>query len=336
MTQFYTEPQPSGQNAAFSLYTFMVYTQELRVARLHFSTSSRLYKKVLGSLAVLVLATACQTVQTTNGGVVGVNRQQQMLVGAAEIEQASAVAYSDAIQKAQRAGNLNTDAALAARVRRVAQRLIAQTPAFRPDAKNWKWEVNTIRNDDVNAFCMAGGKIVVYSGLVTRLKLTDDELAAVVGHEIAHALREHVREQASSQQLGQLLALGASVAGLKDQYVGLAGDAFQLYGLKHSRRDETEADLIGVELAARAGYDPRAAVTLWDKMAANGGGRPLEFLSTHPSPENRQAVLRDASGKVLPLYQQKQTNWAPPQLPREQRAVPVATPAKKKRVLKRK
>ena len=303
------------------------------MASTHLLTYSRLYKKVLGSIAVAMLATACQTVQTTNAGVLGVNRQQQMMVGAAEIEQASALAYTQAMQKSQRAGTLNADAAISARVRQISQRLIAQVPAFRPDAKAWKWEVNTIRSDEVNAYCMAGGKIVVFSGLVTRLKLTDDELAAVIGHEIAHALREHVREQASQQQLGQLLALGASAAGVNDQYVGLAGDAFQLYGLKHSRRDETEADLIGVELAARAGYDPRAAVTLWDKMAANGGGRPLEFLSTHPSPENRQAVLRDASGKVLPLYQQKQTNWAPPQLPREQRSAPVRS---KKRASKRK
>ena len=305
------------------------------MASAHLFTYSRLYKKILGGVAVAMLATACQTVQTTNAGVLGVNRQQQMMIGAAEIEQASALAYTDAMQKSQRAGTLNADAAVSARVRRVAQRLIAQVPAFRPDAKNWKWEVNTIRSDEVNAYCMAGGKIVVFSGLVTRLKLTDDELAAVIGHEIAHALREHVREQASQQQLGQLLAMGASVAGVSDQYVGLAGDAFQLYGLKHSRRDETEADLIGVELAARAGYDPRASVSLWDKMAANGGGRPPEFLSTHPSPENRQQVLRDASGKVLPLYQQKQTNWAPPQLPREQRAAPVRAPVKAKRAPKR-
>ena len=190
--------------------------------------------------------------------------------------------------------------------------------------------MNTIRSDEVNAYVMAGGKVVVYSGLITKLKLTDDELAAVMGHEIAHALREHSREQESMRFMGDMAVFAGQIAGLDKQSAGIANDALNLFGLKHSRRDETEADLIGVELAARAGFDPRASITLWQKFAALGGARPFEFLNTHPSPENRQVVLREASAKVLPLYQQAQANLEPP---REQRAAPA--PAKK-RVLKRK
>ena len=163
-----------------------------------------------------------------------------------------------------------------------------------------------ITTKEVNAFCMPGGKMAIYSGLIQQLNATDDEIAAVMGHEIAHALREHSREQASQQAAQQL---GISVIGALAGLSGTALNVSQLaldvtFNLPHSRTDETEADRIGVELAARAGYDPRAAVSLWEKMQKLGGGQPPQFLSTHPSHETRIADLRQYSEKVMPLYQQ--------------------------------
>ncbi len=254
--------------------------------------------------AVLTLLIACQTVQTTQPGAVGVTRTQSMSVSRESVDAASAQAYAKLLQESQAKGVLNRDAAVVARVQGIARRLIAQTVAFRPDAPSWKWEVNVLQSDEVNAFCMAGGKIAVYSGIMAKLQLTDDELAAVMGHEIAHALREHVREQASEQQgLSVLAAIAGAAAGSQAAMQG-AGQLGQLIvGLPHSRRAEVEADDIGVELAARAGYDPRAAIGLWDKMNRLGGSRPPEFLSIHPSPASRQQDLKSAAQKVMPLYQ---------------------------------
>lgn len=254
---------------------------------------------------ISVLLAGCQSVQTTRPGVVGVERQQSMLVSSNTVNHGAENAYGKVLAEAQKKGQLNRDSAQLERVRAVAQRLIPQTGAFRPDAPGWRWEVNLLQSDEVNAFCMAGGKIAVYSGLISKLQITDDELAAVMGHEIAHALREHVREQASEQQnLGLLAAILGAASGSATTG-NAAGQLSQLVvGLPHSRRAETEADDMGVELAARAGYDPRAAIGLWDKMGRLGGGRPPEFLSTHPAPANRQQDLQRASQLVLPLYLQ--------------------------------
>ena len=257
------------------------------------------------ALCAAALVAGCQSVQTTQPGAVGVTRTQSMSVSRQDIEAASAQAYAKLLQDAQAKGVLNRDAAMLARIQTIARRLIPQTAAFRPDAPGWRWEVNLLQSDEVNAFCMAGGKIAVYSGLISKLQITDDELAAVMGHEIAHALREHVREQASEQQnLGLLAAILGAASGSATTG-NAAGQLSQLVvGLPHSRRAETEADDMGVELAARAGYDPRAAIGLWDKMGRLGGGRPPEFLSTHPAPANRQQDLQRASQLVLPLYLQ--------------------------------
>ena len=254
-----------------------------------------------------VLMTACQTVSTTQGGTVGIDRRQAMspLVSEQQLEQQAAAAYTDLLGKEAKQGDLNPDPAQTARVRRIANRLIAQTPVFRPDARAWNWQVNVIRADEVNAWCMPGGKIAVYTGILDKLKLSDDEIAAVIGHEIAHALREHAREQASGQTLAQLGLLGASLAGVGQNTVSAAGQLYQLgVALPYSRTHETEADRIGVELAARAGYDPRAAVSVWNKMGQLGGSRPPQFLSTHPSPESRMRDLRQYAEKVMPLYSQ--------------------------------
>ena len=197
------------------------------------------------------------------------------------------------------------------RVRAIATRLIAQAGVFRPDAKQWAWEVNTLQIKEANAWCMPGGKMAVYSGLLDAVKPSDDELAAVMGHEIAHALREHSREQALRDQQIAFASILVGVALGSDEAMETTGRIGQIgYGFKYSREAEGEADLLGLELAARAGYDPRAAVSLWQKMARADAGRPPEFLSTHPDPANRQAALTQAAQKLMTIYQQARTGRA--------------------------
>lgn len=260
-------------------------------------------------VGVLALATAagCATVQTTGSGTVGVDRKQFIAasVPAEQLQQAANQQYGEMIAQARAAGALDKDSTQVQRVRTITNRLIAQVGAFRPDASGWPWEIHVISADDVNAWCMPGGKMAIYTGLIDRLKPTDDELAAVLGHEMAHALREHSREQISQQMATQVgLSVLSAVTGV--QGVGDLGAALTnvMFTLPNSRTHEAEADLIGVELAARAGYDPRAAVTLWQKMAALGGSSaPPEFLSTHPSPATRSAELQRNAEKVMPLYE---------------------------------
>lgn len=256
-------------------------------------------------IATLALC-ACETVQTTQGGMVGVDRQQRMMVSSAEMNQSAQAEYAQFLNAENQKGALNRNPAETARVRAIANRLVAQTTVFRPDARNWDWEVNVVSSPEINAWCMPGGKIAVYTGLIEKLRVTDDELAAVMGHEMAHALREHARERASEQAVAGLgisvlsAALGASDLGQQGMQYAYMG----LLGLPNSRAHETEADRIGVELAARAGYDPRAAITLWQKMEQVGGSEPPKFLSTHPAREDRLRDLTDYSQRVEPLYLQ--------------------------------
>ena len=255
-------------------------------------------------IASLSALCACQSVQTTQPGAVGVDRKQSMMVSSEEVNAGAAKAYQQLIAGAAQKGQVNRDAAQVARVRAIAQRLIQVSGTFRPDAAGWKWETNVISSKEVNAWVMPGGKIAVYTGLLERLQPTDDELAAVMGHEIAHALREHGRERVSQAQ-GQGLLLGflGAAAGVSRTGMDLAALVVDLTLNKpNSREHETEADRIGVELAARAGFDPRAAVSLWEKMSKLGGGQPPEFLSTHPPHATRINDLKVASAKVLPLY----------------------------------
>jgi predicted Zn-dependent protease len=256
-------------------------------------------------VAVAVFAVGCQTVQTTNSGAVGVTRGQSMLVSAQEIEAASAKQYDLVLDEARQKGVLNNDATQVARVRAVAKRLIPHTAAFRPDALGWEWEVNVITSDQLNAWCMAGGKIAFYSGLITKLSLTDAEIAAVMGHEIAHALREHSRERASQQMVTSIgLSVLSAAVGLGQGGADLMGAVAKVtFELPNSRLHETEADSVGVELAARAGYDPRAAVQLWQKMAQQSNGAPPQWLSTHPSYATRQEDLARDAQRVMPLYE---------------------------------
>jgi len=234
------------------------------------------------------------------------------MVSADAVNQSADKAYHDILAQAQKQNALDRDPATVERVKRIATRLIPATGALRPDAPGWKWEMHVLSSKEVNAWCMPGGKIAVYTGIIEKLQITDDELAAVMGHEIAHALREHGRERASQQMAA---GAGASLAGvvadiflpgsgqLATQGAGLGAQVGVL--LPYSRAHETEADRIGVELAARAGYDPRAAITLWQKMAKlSSGGAPPSLLSTHPSNEERIKDLTVFSQKVLPLYQQ--------------------------------
>jgi len=257
-------------------------------------------------VAAAISLSACQTVQTTNPGAVGVDRKQRMLVSEEQVEQGADVAYDQELDKARKAGALNSNQQHFKRVQAISQKLIPQTASFRPDATQWQWEVNVQDSKDVNAYCMPGGKIMVYSGLIEQLQATDAELAAVIGHEIAHALREHSRERLSRAYAEQIALAGIAVATGAGQ--GTMAIAQQIsavtFQLPHSREQEAEADRIGLELMARAGYDPNAAVSLWQKMGKVGGGGPPEFLSTHPSGESRIRDLESNIPRVLPLYQQ--------------------------------
>ncbi len=257
----------------------------------------------------VIFLAGCQSVQTTQPSVVGVERQQSMLVSSGSVNRSADNAYRKVLSEAQRKGQLNRDAVQLARVRGIASRLIPQTGAFRPDAPGWKWEVNLISSKEVNAWCMPGGKIAFYTGLIERLQATDDEIAAVMGHEIAHALREHGRERVS-QAMAQ--GIGIAVIGAALGMSGGAQDLTQVvmdltFNLPNSRTDETEADRIGVELAARGGFDPRAAVTLWEKMQKESKSQPPQFLSSHPSHANRINDLKGYAERVLPLYEAART-----------------------------
>jgi predicted Zn-dependent protease len=256
-------------------------------------------------LPLLFLLAGCQTVSTTQPGAVGVERKQTMMVSSADMNRSAVKAYGQILGEAQKKGQLNHDAAQLERVRAVAGRLIPQTGAFRSDAPGWQWEINVITSKEVNAWCMPGGKIAVYTGLLEKLQVTDEELAAVMGHEIAHALREHSRERAS-QAMAQ--SVGISVVGAVLGVPGIAQDLTQAlvdvtFNLPNSRTDEMEADRIGVELAARAAYNPHAAVTLWEKMNKLGGSQPPQWLSTHPSHASRISDLKGYSERVMPLYE---------------------------------
>jgi len=260
--------------------------------------------RLIALLAPALLA-GCQSVQTTSAGAVGVDRSQYMFfaISSAEIEQQYAKTYQELLIEADEKHLLDYESKNSERVDRISERLIKQAPVFRADAADWNWQVALIKDDTINANCGPGGKIIVYTGIIEKLQLTDDEIAVLLGHEIAHALREHARERLSkaypmgiASQIGSLFGYGNEM-----QVLNLGVDL--LMNLPNSRRNENEADLIGLELTARAGYDPNAGVTLWEKMAAVGGGAPLEFLSTHPSSGTRVNNLQEAIPKVLPLYQ---------------------------------
>jgi len=258
---------------------------------------------ILFSLSLAVL-NACGTT-TTTGGTVNTDRSQLMLVSSAQLDQMGAEAYANVKAEASQKGVLNQDRAMLQRVRAIASRIQPQTGVFRADAPGWAWEVNVINSNELNAYCLPGGKIMVYSGLINQLNLTDDEIAIVLGHEVAHAVREHSREQVSQSLAAQAaIGIGAAAFGLSDGSANLAGIGYQaLLATRFSRTHETEADRVGLELTARAGYDPRAGITVWEKMInASKGGRPPEFLSTHPAEAGRIQQIQALLPTVMPLY----------------------------------
>ena len=258
---------------------------------------------VLAASVSAMSLTGCTS--TTNSGAVGVDRQQLLLVSSEQVLQMSAQSYAKSIQEARAKGLLDTNQAQLNRLKRIANRLVAHVGTYRPDAAGWQWEVHTIKSDQLNAFVMPGGKVMFYTGIVDRLDLSDDEIAAIMGHEMAHALREHSRERLSREYATQTgIGLAASVFGLSQgqaQLANLAGDV----GISrpHSRTQESEADQMGLELMARAGYNPQASITLWQKMQRASQGEPPQFLSTHPSSSSRISQLQSLMPKVLPLYQ---------------------------------
>jgi predicted Zn-dependent protease len=252
----------------------------------------------LFAFVVGLLVSACATSPT--------GRSQLMLVSEDTAIEASAQAYQETIGELKREGKISQDPALKARVDRITGKLIAQAIKMRPNTKDWDWQITIIDDPDtVNAWAMAGGRMALYTGLIEQVQPTDDELAQVLGHEISHALAKHTAERMSVAMATQfgVMAVGiASDSSARD--IALASVAAQLaINLPNSRSAEAEADRIGIELAAKAGYDPHAAVTLWQKMGQVGGSHPPQFLSTHPSPDNREAKLKSYIPQMMPYYQ---------------------------------
>lgn len=253
--------------------------------------------------ASMAMLTGCET--TTSGGVVGSNRKQLLLVSSPQLNQLSTQAYAKLKAEAAAKGTLNQDHALLQRVNGIVGRLVPQTRNFRADAPGWNWETNVISSNQINAFAMPGGKIMVYTGLVNQLHLSDDELAVVLGHEMAHALREHSREQVSQAMAAQTaIGVGSALLGLGQGVAQLGNVGYEaLIATQFSRTDEDEADRIGLELTARAGYDPHAGVTVWQKMiAAKSDGHSPAFLSSHPTDASRVKTIQSLLPAVTPLY----------------------------------
>jgi len=232
------------------------------------------------------------------------------LVPAAEVENSAGQQYQQMLQQAASKNALGPDGhPQVVRLRAIANKIIPHSYDWNPRARQWKWEINLIGSNQVNAFCMPGGKIAFFTGILNQLSLTDDEVAMVMGHEIAHALREHARERMGKSAATQGLSrLGGAVVsglfGIDPRLTDMvAREGANLLTLKFSREDETEADLVGMELGARAGYDPRAGVTLWQKMSAANKNAPPQWLSTHPSGTTRIQEMEANMPKVLPLYE---------------------------------
>jgi predicted Zn-dependent protease len=261
-------------------------------------------KRPLVLLFAVISLAACQANPITG-------RSQLLIVSDSEAISSSATAYTQMMGDLGKKKQIEArDSERARRIHEITNRLIAQAIVLRPDTANWQWEVRVIDDPKtVNAFCMAGGKMAIYTGLLEQVKPTDDEVAQVMGHEISHALADHTRERMSVVLASQAALTGAALAlgGREGAGLGLAGAelaAIYAIQLPNSRESESEADRIGIEIAARAGYDPHAAVTLWEKMEKAGGKGPPQFLSTHPSPSNRRQALQDLGPKMQPYYEQ--------------------------------
>lgn len=262
--------------------------------------------------ALVIGGTLSGCMSTTGADLTGSNRKQLMLISSDELNAQSSQEFKQLTEHARQKGLLDTTSPTAKRVKTVFNRLLPHTNVFRPDGHQFNWQIEVIKSNETNAFAMPGGKMVVYTGIVNQLKLTDDELAAIIGHEMAHVLREHSREQVS-QDLAktQGLSLIGKFAGLSSGQTDLAAQMGNLaISLPFSRTMETEADRIGLEMMARAGYNPEGAVTLWQKMASLGASGGM--FSTHPASEAREKELKKFIPTLMPLYEQnKDTKGAP-------------------------
>lgn len=255
-------------------------------------------------LVLLALLAGCTTNAVTG-------RKQLMLVSEDQAIVASKQAYTTEVNKLKSEGKLSSDSALNHRVYRITRRLIAQAIVYRPETAQWEWSVQIINDPKTaNAYCMAGGRMAIYTGIIDQLNASDDEIAQVMGHEIGHALSAHTAEKMSEMMVlsGVVAGLGVTKGDKAAMLAGLAGGALTL---KYSRDKETEADRIGIELAAKAGYSPEAAITLWQKMAQLGGGsgsggvaKVQAFFSTHPSSDDRIANMKKWAPTMLTYYQQ--------------------------------
>jgi len=256
-------------------------------------------KKLL-LLILLVILSACATSPT--------GRSQLMLISPEHAISASREAYFQTLSPLDKEGKIDSNPATSARIRNITGRLIAQAIKLYPHTKDWEWSVKVIDDPEmVNAWCMAGGKMAIYTGLIDKLEATDDEIAQVMGHEISHALANHTAERMSMAMASQLGLMGLAIATRDSDHPGaiLSGSALAAtlaITLPNSRASETEADIMGIEIAARAGYNPRAAALLWQKMAKVGGKTPPQFLSTHPAPANRQQNLANMVEQMMPYY----------------------------------
>ncbi len=252
-----------------------------------------------------LIASAALPVLAREGVDVGPRSKFTSLVSADQVEQAAAQNYQQMRQQAAAQKALGPDNhPQVIRLRAIAQRIIPFTYEWNERARGWKWEVSLIGSKDLNAFCMPGGKIAFYYGILQQLQLNDDEVAMIMGHEAAHALREHARERMGKTAATRgAIEIGAALLGLGSAGRMAADLGGNLLTLKFGREDESEADLIGIELAARAGYDPGAGVTLWQKMAQASKGAPPQFMSTHPSGPTRIHDIEVNLPKVKPLYE---------------------------------
>lgn len=245
------------------------------------------------------------------------------LISADDIERSGGQQYAQMMsQAAQQRALAPMQHPQLQRLRYIAKRIVPFSYEWNERARQWQWEVNLLGDTQLNAFCMPGGKIAFYYGILEKLKLEDDEVAAIMGHEISHALREHARERMGKTTFTNgAIELGSALLGLGNLGRGLAGLGGQLLTLRFSREDETEADLVGIELAARAGYDPAAAVRLWQKMLSASSGAPPQWLSTHPASETRIRDIQANLPKVAGLYERA---------PKPDRRFPVAPPLKQR------
>jgi len=258
-----------------------------------------MFKQLLVATLISASLISCTTSPT--------GRTQLMVISPDKAITESETAYLSTVSELNQKQQIVKDAAVVNRVRNITGRLVTEAIKMYPKTQRWKWSVAIINDPEtLNAWCMAGGRMAIYTGIINKLSLTDDELAQIMGHEISHALANHTAERMSRAIVINAGMVAASKLSENNQLVlgGSALAAKLALELPNSRTAETEADRIGTELAARAGYNPKAAVTLWNKMSKASGSSSPEFLSTHPSSGNRAKELGKLAPEMLKLNPQ--------------------------------